>query len=220
MAAPLGDRTRLDAAVDAAVAVAAVADEVSDRVGAIAFEREVTRPVAAPRGGPVVAALFDLEPCAPTATTSGRSRRVGESKRAFVLVLTDLLEEAAARPLLEAIPMLARRHAVVVASATDVDLEGLVTPSPSGGTSTGPRSPSTCSAARAREVARLPRAGATSSRRRPTPCAGACVGAYLRAKSPDSDLGAARARGRASSRAPRARRRSRRPVEPEPDGVR
>ena len=33
-------------------------------------------------------------------------------KRAFVLVLTDLLEETAARPLLDALPVLARRHAV------------------------------------------------------------------------------------------------------------
>ena len=51
-----------------------------------------------------------------TATTSSRSARVGGAKRALVVVFTDLLEEAAARPLVDAVPVLARRHAVVVAS--------------------------------------------------------------------------------------------------------
>ena len=47
MAAPLADeRTRLDAAVDAAVAVALVADELGDRAGVLAFDREVRRRLA------------------------------------------------------------------------------------------------------------------------------------------------------------------------------
>ncbi len=42
MASPLGDLTRLDAAVDAAVSVATVADAVGDRAGALAFDQEIT----------------------------------------------------------------------------------------------------------------------------------------------------------------------------------
>ena len=38
MSAPLEDRTRLDAAVDAAVTVALVADVVGDRLGIVAFD--------------------------------------------------------------------------------------------------------------------------------------------------------------------------------------
>jgi uncharacterized protein (DUF58 family) len=40
-----------------------------------------------------------------------------------VAVFTDLVDEAAARPLIEAIPMLARRHALLVVSASDPALE-------------------------------------------------------------------------------------------------
>ena len=50
MAAPLADRTRLDAALDAAVAVAAVADELGDRCGVIAFDGEVLRSPAPAAG--------------------------------------------------------------------------------------------------------------------------------------------------------------------------
>src|SRR5207244_1736077 len=51
MAAPLGDRTRLDATVDAATAVALVADEVGDRAGVIAFDDRVRRRLPPARGG-------------------------------------------------------------------------------------------------------------------------------------------------------------------------
>ena len=47
-----------------------------------------------------------------------------------MLVLTDLLEESAARSLVAAVPVLARRHAVVVASAADPDLETIVRTEP------------------------------------------------------------------------------------------
>ena len=51
MASPLGDRTRLDVAVDAAVAVALVADVLGDRAGTLAFDRQVRRQLAPRRGG-------------------------------------------------------------------------------------------------------------------------------------------------------------------------
>jgi uncharacterized protein (DUF58 family) len=186
MAAPLGDRTRLDAAIDAAVAVAAVADEVSDRVGAIAFERDVTRLVSPRRRGAraVVAALFDLEPVSIDSDYERAFARVGESKRAFVLVLTDLLEEAAARPLLDAIPMLARRHAVVVASATDLDLAAMVAHPPETSTDVYRAAVAVdVLAARARVAALLTRAGAEVIEAPADGLAALCVRTYLRAKS-------------------------------------
>jgi uncharacterized protein (DUF58 family) len=132
MAAPLRDGTRLDAALDAAVAVAAVAEELGDRCGAIAFAGEVTR-VLNPRRratDAVVRALFDLEPTGVDSDYAAAFQRVGGAKRAFVLVLTDLLEERAVRPLLEALPVLARRHAVTVATASDPDLAEIVAREP------------------------------------------------------------------------------------------
>src|SRR6266540_1530852 len=133
MAAPLGDRTRLDSALDAAVAVAAVADVLGDRCGGIAFDAEVRRSLPPRRAGALdlVHAFYDLEPRPVESDYELAFQRVGGAKRALVLVFTDLLEESAARPLVDALPVLARRHAVAVASAADSDLEAMIRTEPS-----------------------------------------------------------------------------------------
>ncbi len=185
MAAPLDDRTRLDATVDAATAVALVADEVGDRAGVIAFDDRVRRRLPPARGGgdAVVRAVFDVEPAMVDSDYELAFRTVGSGKRAFVLVLTDLLEEAAAQPLVDAMPVLARRHAVVVASVADPDIEQMV--------HTTPSAPADVYAAavaldvldaRARVAAQLRRSGADGVEARPETLPAACVGAYLRAK--------------------------------------
>ncbi len=186
MAAPLTDRTRLDAAIDAAVAVAAVADEIGDRVGAIAFERKVPRFVAPRRRGAraVVQALFDLEP-EPTDSDYERAfAMIGEAKRALVFVFTDLLDESAARPLRDAVPVLARRHVVVIASATDPDLEQMLTARPDSSTDVYEAAVALDVLA-ARDAARrlLVSAGAEVLEAPPEGLASLCVRSYLKAKS-------------------------------------
>ena len=114
-------------AIDAAVAVAVVADELGDRCGALAFDARAaarSSAPAAPRRACRRAGDLRRRAGASTATTSSRSAAVGGLKRALVLVFTDLLDEAAAQPLLDAVPVLARRHAVVVASVARPDLAG------------------------------------------------------------------------------------------------
>jgi uncharacterized protein (DUF58 family) len=185
MAAPLGDRTRLDATVDAATAVSLVADEVGDRAGVIAFDAQVRRRLPPARGGgdAVVRAIFDVEPTMVDSDYELAFRAVGSGKRAFVLVLTDLLEEAAAEPLVDAMPVLGRRHAVVVASVADPDLEQMVHAPPQ---STADVYAAAVALdvldARARVTAQLRRAGADVVEARPDLLPNACVGAYLRAK--------------------------------------
>jgi uncharacterized protein (DUF58 family) len=186
MAAPLRDRTRLDVTVDTATAVALVADEVGDRAGVIAFDDHVQRRLPPARGGgdAVVRAVFDLEPSRVDSDYELAFRAVGSGKRAFVLVLTDLLEEAAAQPLVDAVPVLARRHAVVVASVADPDLEHLVRTRP--GASADVYAAAVALDvldARARVAAQLRRAGADVVEAPPDLLPNACVGAYLRAKS-------------------------------------
>lgn len=185
MAAPLGRLTRLDAALDAAVAVALVADEVGDQCGAVAFDDQVRRRLLPRRRGgqAVVAALFDLEPSTADSDYELAFRRVGGGKRSLVLVFTDLLEESAARPLVEAIPVLARRHHVVVASVRDPDFEHIVRTAPA-------QVADVLAAAvvvdaldaRARVAAELRRAGADVLEAPADALAAACVSAYLRAK--------------------------------------
>jgi uncharacterized protein (DUF58 family) len=124
MGTPLGDRTRLDAALDAVTAVALVADELGDRCGTIAFDSSIRTELRPGRRGGrrVVRALFDLEPSGRDSDFELACARVGASRRALVLVFTDLIDLAAARSLLAAAPLLTRRHAVVVVSAQDPDL--------------------------------------------------------------------------------------------------
>jgi uncharacterized protein (DUF58 family) len=185
MAAPFADRTRLDAALDAAVAVAAVADVLGDRCGTIAFAGEVLRSLPPRRAGArdVVHAIFDLEPRPVDSDYELAFQHVRGLKRAFVLVLTDLLEESAARPLVEALPVVAVRHAVTVAGAADVQLEAAVREPP--------QSPADVYRAavaldvldaRATVTARLRRAGAYVVEAPPNALAAACIRAYLRAK--------------------------------------
>lgn len=128
MQAPLGDRTRLDAAVDAAAAVAAVADEVGDRFGVVGFDAEqrVWLPPSRAGGGGGVRALYDLEPRPTDSDYAGIFQLLEREKRALVLVFTDLVEEVAARPLVAAMPVLARKHAVAIVSATDLELDAAV----------------------------------------------------------------------------------------------
>ena len=185
MAAPIGDRTRLDAALDAVVAVAYVADELGDRAGVVAFDAETRRHLRPRRRGSdaVVRAIYDLEPRPVDSDYELAFHAVGGGKRALVVVFTDLLDESAASALLDAIPYLARRHAVVVASCSDPDLAGLVEQPPR-------ETADVFSAvvaldvleARRRVTSHLRHAGAAVVEADPDRLAAACVSAYLNAK--------------------------------------
>jgi uncharacterized protein (DUF58 family) len=185
MGAPLGGGTRLDHAVDAVAAIAAVADELGDRCGLIAFDGAIRRHVRPSRRAArdVVAALFDLEPTTADSDYALAFHRVSGAKRAFVLVLTDLLEPSAARPLVEAMPILARRHHVVVASASDPDLGALLDAEPRAALDVY-RAVVAADVLDARRAAAggLRAAGAVVVEAPPQRLGAACVRAYLRAK--------------------------------------
>jgi uncharacterized protein (DUF58 family) len=194
MAAPLpgGERaddrelTRLDAAVDAVTVVGLVADELGDRCGVTIYDSEIRRRLAPRRAGgkAVVRAVLDVEPRAVDSDHDLAFRAVGGVKRAMVIVCTDLVDEAAARSLLDAVPVLARRHAVVIASVRDPDLE---TP-----LATVPQTAREVYASavaldvldgRARVIKRLRHLGATVVEAPPRHLGEACVRAYLQLKS-------------------------------------
>ena len=97
-----------------------------------------------------------------------------------MIVFTDLLEEAAARPLLARVPVLARRHAVVVASPSTPPRAIVTRPSTSADVTARVVARDVL-AARERAAARVRAAGARvrrRRRRRPS----RCVAAYLSAK--------------------------------------
>jgi uncharacterized protein (DUF58 family) len=185
MAAPLGGATRLDAAVDAAVAVALVADALGDRCGVVAFDSELRRVLEPRRAGAdaLVRALFDLEPRPVDSDYELAFRKVAGGKRALLLLLTDVIDESAARPLVRAMPVITRRHAVICASPTDPDLVEAVTSEPEDPTDVY-RAAAAVEVldARARVLRTLAAFGAEAVESPPSELAVACVRAYLRAK--------------------------------------
>ncbi len=186
MSAPAGSGTRLDAAIDAAVAVAAVAEELGDRCGALAFAGDLLRTLSPRRRGTdaIVRALFDLEPTSIDSDYARAFRWVGGAKHAFVLVLTDLLDETAAQRLLDALPVLARRHTVAVAAVTDADLQELIDTEPARRIDVYRAAVALdVLAARRRTVTLLRRAGADVVEAPTAALPAACVRSYLRAKS-------------------------------------
>ncbi len=185
MAAPLGDRTRIDAAVDAVTAVALVADEVGDRCGVVAFDDQVRRNLAPRRGaGPgVVRAIFDLEAAPVESDYELAFRMVARRKRALVMLFTDLLEPSAAQALLSAIPVLVRRHAVVVAAADDTEVTRILERKPEAAADVYHMAVALDVVQASRTVARrLVAAGADVVTAGPAELGQACVAAYLRAK--------------------------------------
>ena len=184
--APTGSLTRLDSAVDAATAIAYAADAVGDRVGAVAFDRTVLRRTVPRRAGgrAVVEAIYDLQPSDLESDYEQAFRVAGRMKRALVMLFTDLLEPAAARPLIDAMPVLTRRHKVVVVSTRDDDLRAAVADG-SESVEAAYRAMAALDAteAKALVVGRLHHLGATVVEAPVGSLPAACVAAYLKAKS-------------------------------------
>jgi len=185
MAAPLMNATRLDLAIDAATAVGLVADELGDRCGTVAFDTVVHRRLAPRRrgGDALVRAVFDLQPAPVDSDYELAFATVASAKRALVIVFTDLIEEVAARSLIEAVPVLARRHEVVVAGVLDPDLDAAVGARPEHVLDVYRAAAALdVLAARERAAARVRGAGARVLETPPAGLARAAVGAYLSAK--------------------------------------
>ena len=136
MAAPLDPRTtRLDAAVDAVAMVALVADELGDRCGVTVFDAAIRSQLRPRRNGgrAVVSAILDAEPTPGDSDYDLAFRRTSGGKRSLMLVFTDLVDTSAARSLVAAVPVLTRRHAVIVASVRDPDLDAALRREPATG---------------------------------------------------------------------------------------
>ena len=181
----LGGATRLDIAIDAATAVGLVADELGDRCGTVAFDATVHRRLTPRRrgGDALVRAVFDLQPAPVDSDYELAFATIAGAKRALVIVFTDLIEEVAARSLVAAVPVLARRHEVVVAGVVDPDLDALLRARPESELDVYRAAAALdVLAARERAAVRVRGAGARVLETAPASLARACVGAYLSAK--------------------------------------
>ena len=131
-AARVGDEPRLDAAMDAALLLTALATRAGDRVDLVAGDRVVRTRVGGgrDRGGllhQMVSALAPLEPVLVEADWRMLAGAVTAitRRRALVVLLTPLEPAAVEEGLLPVLPTLTAHHQVVVASVADPALAAL-----------------------------------------------------------------------------------------------
>ncbi len=185
MASPIDTLTRLDVTLDAMTVLAVAAESAGDRVGAIAFDEKVKRELAPRRkgAGAIVRALFDLEPVGVESDYERAFFAVQRHKRSLVVVFTDIVDEAAARTLIAAMPVVLRRHAVLVASCVDPDLTEAVQTRPKDVRDVMRAAVATdLLSSKLRSVRMLRALGASVVEAEPRSLGPACVQAYFRLK--------------------------------------
>lgn len=125
MGNPVGSGAALDRAVDASVMLAHVAGRQGDRVGLVLFKETVslflkpkagTRPISR-----IVEELVDAaaEPVFPSYGALVKTLRVSHKRRSVIFIFTDLNDPQIASDLADVLPLLSRRHVVVVVSLRD-----------------------------------------------------------------------------------------------------
>jgi uncharacterized protein (DUF58 family) len=137
MTARLGDRRKLDYAVSAALAIAAIARLAADRVGVLAFAGRVLARVA-PGAGAAHAArltdvLSDLEPHLEEADYERAFIALGREvkRRSLIVLFTDLFDPVASSAVLAATRILQPRHLVLVVLMNDAAIETALVRAPS-----------------------------------------------------------------------------------------
>jgi len=193
MAGEVAGVPRIELAMDAAMALTAVATRLGDRCGLVTFDRQVRAMVAPAHGKAqltrVIEAMYDLEPqlvesdyLGAFSATVARFRR-----RALLVLVTELTEEAVTETLVPALPLLLTRHLVVVASASDPDLIRWSEEAPSDARSSYRSAAATGALQRRAEAAaRLRALGATVVDAPPAGLATRLVDAYLEVKASGS----------------------------------
>ena len=127
-AARIDDETRLDTAIESALLLAALATRAGDRVDLVSYDQRVRARVQGASGPTVLAKITDamanVEPELLEMNWLDVPKLVREvtTHRAFVVLLTTADNEGSSRALLEAVPELAQRHLVLVASVTDPEV--------------------------------------------------------------------------------------------------
>ena len=127
----VGDEARLDASMEAALLLAALADRAGDNVHVVLFDRVVRGRVTGARGTALLPAIVEaMAPIEPTLIDTDWDAALAQAasfttRPSLVVLLTALDVAGASRGLLGALPALTRRTRVVVGSVTDADLPRL-----------------------------------------------------------------------------------------------
>lgn len=136
MGAPVGDLTKLDVAVNAALLVAHIGARQGDRLGLMAFADRVEAyipPASGPRQeGVLLESLYAVR-AQPTATdfaAAFTALAAHRPQRSLLILLTDLTDSATPRVLLPMLTTAAAHHRVVVVTLRDPELNALASQPP------------------------------------------------------------------------------------------
>lgn len=189
MAGQVDGVPRVEHAMDAVMALTAVATRLGDRAGLVTFDRQVRSVVPPARShgqlGRVTEAMYEIEPAlvesdygAAFTATLARFRR-----RSLLIVMSDLAEQALDESLFPALPLVLRSHLLVVGAVTDPTVTGWAA-GPAADTGAVYRKAAAVRAGteRRRVAARLRSAGVTVVDAEPGRLAPLLADAYLRFK--------------------------------------
>ncbi|MEU4498845.1 DUF58 domain-containing protein [Streptomyces sp. NPDC023998] len=129
----VGDVPRLDAAMDAALLLTALASRAGDRVDLLAYDRRIRAQVQGRSGGDLLPALVNalapLEPELVETDARGLSAAALTSapRRSLIVLLTSLDAAPIEEGLLPVLPQLTQRHTVLVASVADPHIQQMST---------------------------------------------------------------------------------------------
>ncbi|WP_122614697.1 DUF58 domain-containing protein [Streptomyces sp. Tu 4128] len=127
----VGDAPRLDAAMDAALLLAALASRAGDRVDLLAYDRRVRALVQGRTAGDVlpslVNAMANLEPELVETDSRGLTATALRSapRRSLIVLFTTLDAAPIEEGLLPVLPRLTQRHTVLLASVADPHVAGM-----------------------------------------------------------------------------------------------
>jgi uncharacterized protein (DUF58 family) len=136
MSPRLGDRRKLDYAVSAALAIAAIARLAADRTGVVAFAANVIARVMPGSGtqhsAQLTDVLSDLEPRFEEADYERAFLDIQRSlrRRSLVVLFTDLFDPVASSAVLGAAKLLTTRHLVLVVLMNDAAIAGALRATP------------------------------------------------------------------------------------------
>ncbi len=136
MTGRIDGETKFDTAIHATLALMSACARAGDNVGIVVFGRRV-RKFLPPRRGvghmdAVLEALHDLEPelIEPSYARAFQFISSNLKKRAFVVILTDVIDRHSSKELINSLKLLRPRHLPLVATIGDRDLNAMVSVGP------------------------------------------------------------------------------------------
>jgi uncharacterized protein (DUF58 family) len=132
MTGRINDETKFDTAIHASLALMSAAAKGGDNCGLVVFGRKIRKYLPPKRGiehiDATLEALHDLEPelIEPSYPRAFQFIASQMKKRAFVIILTDLVDKEASKELLASLKLLRPRHLPLVVTIGDRDLNETV----------------------------------------------------------------------------------------------